>query len=90
MRMPGIALLRRLAPIKPALSTKHREERLRLLATGLQNFGLALFLGVVVLPAFSASTITPFRIRFLAFVVAGMAESLAFILLRYIPPPPGP
>ena len=51
---------------------------------------LALFLGVVVLPAFTVSAAAPVKTRLAAFVVAGMAESLAFILLRYIPPPPGP
>ena len=90
MRLPGIGRLRRLVPVKPLLSPKHREERLRLFATGLQNFALALFLGVVVLPAFTVSAAAPVRTRLAAFVVAGMAESLAFILLRYIPPPPGP
>ncbi len=87
MRLPGIGRLRRLVPAKPPLSPKHREERLRLFATGLQNFGLALFLSVVVLPAFNASTVASLKTRLAAFVVAGMAESLAFILLRYIPPP---
>ena len=74
-------------PRKPPLAPKHREERLKLLAAGLQNFAIALFLGVLVLPAFNATLATSWSVRVGAFLVCGVAEAAALVLLRYIPPP---
>lgn len=77
-------------PTLPPFSPRHTEERLRLLATGFQNAALAVLLGVLILPAFSGSPVLPFAVRLGAFVIAGIAESLALILLRYIPQPQDP
>lgn len=74
-------------PRKPPLAPKHREERLKLLASGLQNFAIALFLGVLVLPAFNATLAASWSARVGAFLVCGVAEAAALVLLRYIPPP---
>ena len=72
-------------PALPPPLPKHAEDRLRLLATGFQNAALAVLLGVLILPAFTGSPPLSFPVRLSAFVVAGIAESLALILLRYIP-----
>lgn len=77
-------------PTLPPFSPKHAEERLRLLATGFQNAALAVLLGVLILPAFNGSPVLSFPVRLGAFVIAGITESLALILLRYIPQPPNP
>ena len=77
-------------PTLPPFSPKHLEERLRLLATGFQNAALAVLLGVLILPAFNGSPVLSFPVRLGAFVIAGITESLALILLRYIPQPPNP
>ena len=74
-------------PTKPPHSSKHTEERLKLLATGLQNLALALFVGIVIAPVFNASIVAPGLWQVAAFVAAGVAEGVAIILLRYIPPP---
>jgi hypothetical protein len=89
MPLPGKGLLRHL-PIKPPLSPKHREERLKLIATFFQNTALALFLGVLLVPALNSSTITLTWGTLAAFAVGGIAEVVAFTLLRYIPVPPSP
>ena len=44
-----------------------------------------ILLGVLILPAFTGSPPLSFPVRLSAFVVAGITESLALILLRYIP-----
>lgn len=75
-------------PVKPPQSPKHTEERLKLLATGLQNLALALFVGIVVAPALNASIVAPLPWQVAAFVAAGSAEGVALVLLRYIPSPP--
>ena len=77
-------------PTLPPYSPNHAEERLRLLATGFQNAALAVLLGVLILPAFNGSPLLSFPVRLGAFVIAGITESLALILLRYIPQPPDP
>ena len=77
-------------PTKPPLSLKHREERLKLGATALQNFALALSLGVLVIPALTGQKMAPIQALTVAFVTAGIAEFLAFTLLRYIPSQPSP
>ncbi len=77
-------------PVKPPLSPKHREERLKLAATFFQNTALALFLGVLLVPAINSSTITLTWGTLAAFAAGGIAEMVAFTLLRYIPVPPSP
>ena len=77
-------------PTLPPFSHKHTEERLRLLATGFQNAALAVLLGVLILSAFNGSPVLSLPVRLGAFVIAGVAESLALILLRYIPQPQNP
>lgn len=74
-------------PAKPTHSPKHTEERLKLLANGLQALALALFIGIVVGPAFNASIVASVPWQISAFVAAGAAEGVAIVLLRYIPPP---
>ena len=64
---------------------KHREESLKLLATGLQNLALAVFVGIVLAPFFNASIVaTPWQ-QFGAFLTAGVLEGVSLILLHYIP-----
>lgn len=77
-------------PTLPPFSPRHAEERLRFLATGFQNAALAVLLGVLILPAFNGSPVLALPVRLGAFVIAGITESLALILLRYIPQPPNP
>ena len=49
-----------------------------------------MLLGVLILPAFNGSPVLSLPVRLGAFVIAGIAESLALILLRYIPQPQNP
>ena len=75
-------------PDKPPLSPKHREERLKLAANGLQNLALALFAGVLIAPVLNPALIAPLPVRLAAVALAGLAVLVAFILLRYIPVAP--
>lgn len=68
----------------PPLDAKHREERAKLLAGGLQNLALLLFGAVLLQPALNPS-LTPSNLqRVLAILVVGGAELSAVLLLRYI------
>lgn len=75
----------RLPPMPPR-SPKHTEERLKLAASGLQTFALALFVGVLLVPSFNASIVLSLNAQLAVFLTAGSAEAFAFVLLRYIPP----
>lgn len=75
-------------PDKPPLSPKHREERLKLAANGLQNLALALFAGVLIAPVLNPALVAPLPVRLAAVALAGLAVLVAFILLRYIPVTP--
>lgn len=75
-------------PDKPPLSPKHREERLKLAANGLQNLALALFASVLIAPVLNPALIAPLPVRLAAVALAGLAVLVAFILLRYIPVTP--
>lgn len=73
-------------PPKPPWRPKHREERLKLLASGLQLLVVALFAGVAVAPLVNDAL----RVPLWGYAAAGAAavalELLALALLRYIPP----
>ena len=73
-------------PPKPPHAPKHREERLKLAASGLQTLALTLFAAVLIAPLVNPSLGAPLWIKFLTSFAASVAEGVAFILLRYIPP----
>ena len=64
-------------PDKPPLSPKHREERLKLAANGLQNLALALFAGVLIAPVLNPALIAPLPVRLAAVALAGLAVLVA-------------
>ena len=72
-------------PRKPPLAPKHREERLKLAASGLQALALALFGAVLIAPAFNAQLAAPVWVKLALSAIASVAEGLAFFVLRYIP-----
>ena len=76
----------RLPPMPPH-APKHTEERLKLVATILQNFALALFFSVLIAPQLNPALTAPLALRLLAVFLSGVAVALAFLLLRYIPVP---
>ena len=78
-----------IVPRLPPLAPKHTEERLKLAASGLQSFALALFIGVIVAPVISPSMNAPYWVRALTLFAVGALEFTAFLLLRYIPTPTG-
>jgi len=77
-------------PAKPPHAPKHREERLKLAASGLQALALTLFGAVLIAPLVNPSLGAPLWIKFLISCAASVAEGVAFILLRYIPPTKAP
>lgn len=77
-------------PPKPLHAPKHREERLKLAASGLQALALTLFGAVLIAPALNPSLTAPLWERAAAMLLIGAAETLAFFLLRYIPATPAP
>lgn len=72
-------------PRLPPRSPKHREERLKLAASGLQTLALTLFAAVLIAPLVNTSLAAPFWVKLLTSFIASVAEGVAFILLRYIP-----
>ena len=64
---------------------KHKEESLKLLAAGLQNLALAVFVGIVLAPFFNASITATTLQQVGAFLAAGVFEGVALILVHYIP-----
>ena len=72
-------------PPKPPLSPKHVEERLKLLANGLQNLAVLLLGGVFVTPLLNASFIVTWPERAGAALLIAAAEGTALLLLRRIP-----
>ena len=61
-------------PSKPPLSPKHREERLKLAASGLQALALALFGAVLIAPAFNAQLAAPVWVKLALSAIASVAE----------------
>ncbi len=74
----------RLRP-KPPVSAKHIEERLKLAANGLQALTLALLGTSILAPLFNVTQAGMGWKTGGAALVAAIAESVAFELLRYIP-----
>lgn len=72
-------------PVKPPRSPKHTEERLKLLASGLQALALAMFAAVVIAPQFNDQFTAPTSLRISFALIASFAEGVAFVVLRYIP-----
>ena len=72
-------------PPKPPLSPKHTEERLKLAASGLQALTLALFGTSILAPLFNVTQAGMGWKTVGAALIAALAESAAFELLRYIP-----
>jgi xanthine/uracil permease len=79
----------RLPPF-PAWHRKHREEMLKLLASGLQLFVLAIFAGAVLAPILNSSLRMPTWGYVGALALMMIAEGTALTLLRYIEPEPAP
>ena len=75
----------KLAPTLPPRSPRHREERLKLAAGGLQNLALAVFATVLIAPVVNPNLLATPRVAIGAVLCGSVAEGLAFILLRYIP-----
>lgn len=73
-------------PSKPPLTAKHTEERLKLAANGLQALTLALFGTSILAPLFNVTHAGMGWKTGGAALIAALAESAAFELLRYIPP----
>ena len=72
-------------PTKPRPSPKHREERVKLLATGLQNLAVVLFGAVLLTPLVNASFTVTWAHRLAALAGFAVLEGLALYLLGFIP-----
>lgn len=70
---------------KPPQSQRQTEERLKLAASGLQLFALAVVAADFIGPFFNASPGAAFIPSTMAVIGAGLAEGAAFVILRYIP-----
>ena len=75
MRLPGM----------PDTTPRHREEMLRLAASGSQLLALALIGGAYVAPLFNTALSAPWTTTLSAAVAGGLSEGAAFIALLYIP-----
>lgn len=69
----------------PPRNPKHTEERLKLLASGLQLLAIAIVGSAFIAPLFNATLGAPARTTLQAAFVAGLLESAALFLLRCIP-----
>ena len=75
---------------KPPATRKHKEERNKLLAGGLQLLALALFGAGLIAPLFNGALNAPLWMKIITVLVAAISEGAAFIALRYIPFPDEP
>jgi hypothetical protein len=82
MPLPGKGMLRR---VLPTPLPKHTEERLKLMAGGLQNIALAVVVGAFLTPLLNPAFAISLGGKVLAGVTAGIAELLALYLLGLIP-----
>ena len=82
MPLPGKGLLRRLLPTP---MPKHTEERLKLMASGLQNVALAIGVGALLTPMLNPAVIISRPGQIVAGLIAGAVEVLALYMLGFIP-----
>ncbi len=82
MPLPGKGLLRRLLPTP---MPKHTEERLKLMATGLQNVALAIGVGTLLTPMINPAFAISLPGKIVAGLIAGATEVLALYALGFIP-----
>ena len=82
MPLPGQGLLRRLLPTP---MPKHTEERLKLMASGLQNVALAIGVGALLTPMLNPAFIISRPGQIVAGLIAGAVEVLALYMLGFIP-----
>lgn len=69
----------------PQSSPKHTEERLKLLANGLQNVAIATFVGVLLTPLINPAFIVTWGQTIAAAAVISALELIALYLLGLIP-----
>ncbi len=82
MPLPGKGLLRRMLPTP---MPKHTEERLKLMASGLQNVALAIGVGALLTPMLNPAFIISRPGQIVAGLIAGAVEVLALYMLGFIP-----
>ena len=69
----------------PQSLTKHTEERLKLLANGLQNIAIAMFVGVLLTPLINPAFVVTWGQTIAATAVMSVLELLALYLLGLRP-----
>jgi hypothetical protein len=69
----------------PDTTPRHREEMLRLAASGFQLLALALIGGALIAPLFNPAIGAPWSTTLSAAVAGGLSEGAAFLALLYIP-----
>ena len=69
----------------PQSLTKHTEERLKLLANGLQNIAIAMFVGVLLTPLINPAFVVTWGQTIAATAMMSVLELLALYLLGLIP-----
>ena len=82
MPLPGKGVLRR---VLPTPLPKHTEERLKLMAAGLQNVALAIGVGTLLTPMLNPAFAISLPGQIAAGLIAGVIEVLALYALGFIP-----
>lgn len=69
----------------PDTTPRHREEMLRLAASGSQLLALALIGGALIAPLFNTALAAPWTTTLSAAIAGGLSEGAAFVAVLYIP-----